>query len=118
MRNYDIVIIGAGCSGLSLAYRLIDSSFSVCVIDNKSRDNRIRKTWSYWNTYKHPFRELEMEPNPQLKIKNIEETILNCKDYNYCSIDSYDFDDHVITKINNCKNITLNFDNMIKRINI
>ena len=113
MKNYDIVIIGAGCSGLSLAYRLIDSSFSVCVIDNKSRDNRIRKTWSYWNTYSHPFRELEMEPNSQLKIKNIEETILDCKDYNYCSIDSHDFDKHVFAKINNCKNIKLYFEKSI-----
>ena len=116
MKNYDIVIIGAGCSGLSLAYRLIDSPFSVCVIDNAPRENRIRKTWSYWNTYTHPFRNLEMEPNLLLKIKNIEETILDCKDYNYCSIDSYDFDDYVITKIDSSKNISLYFEESISDI--
>jgi len=116
MKNYDIVIIGAGCSGLSLAYRLIDSPFSVCVIDNAQRENRIRKTWSYWNTYNHPFRNLEMEPNLQLKIKNTEETILNCRDYNYCSIDSYDFDEYVIAKIDACKNISLYFDESISDI--
>jgi len=116
MKDYDIVIIGAGCSGLSLAYRLIDSSFSVCVIDNKPRNNRIRKTWSYWNTYSHPFRDLEMEPNPQLKIKNNELTILNCSDYNYCSIDSYDFDEHVFAKIDSCTNIKLCFEKSINDI--
>ena len=116
MKNYDIVIIGAGCSGLSLAYRLIDSPFSVCVIDNAPRENRIRKTWSYWHTYNHPFRHLEMEPNLLLKIKNIEETILDCKDYNYCSIDSYDFDDYVITKIDSSKNISLYFEESISDI--
>ena len=35
MKEFDIIIIGAGCSGLSLAYRLIDTPFSVCVIENK-----------------------------------------------------------------------------------
>ena len=51
MKEYDIVIVGAGCSGLSLAYRLIDSSYKVCLIENKPITNRIRKTWSYWDTY-------------------------------------------------------------------
>ena len=116
MKNYDIVIIGAGCSGLSLAYRLIESSFNICIIDNTSRENRIRKTWSYWNTYDHPFRHLEKEPNLTLQIKNFEKTILNCDDYNYCSIDSFDFDEYVLKKIDNCSNITINFEETINNI--
>ena len=104
MKKYDIVIIGAGCSGLSLAYRLIDLPFRVCVIDNASRENRIRKTWSYWNTYNHPFRHLEKEPNLLLNIKNIKTTTLNCKDYNYCSIDSFDFDKYFANPDNSLKN--------------
>jgi hydrogenase maturation factor len=36
MKDYDIVIVGAGCSGLSLAYRLINSKYNVCLIENKS----------------------------------------------------------------------------------
>ena len=59
MKDYDIVIVGAGCSGLSLAFRLINSAYSVCLIENKSVTNRIRKTWSYWDTYNHPFKHLE-----------------------------------------------------------
>ena len=58
MKDYDIVIVGAGCSGLSLAYRLINSSYSVCLIENKPITNRIRKTWSYWDAYEHPFKHL------------------------------------------------------------
>ena len=116
MKNFDIVIIGAGCSGLSLAYRLIDSSYKVCVIENTSRENRIRKTWSYWNTYSHPFRHLEMKPNRQLQIKNIENIILDCKDYNYCSIDSYDFDEHVFSKIDSSTNVEIIFKNSISDI--
>ena len=116
MKKYDIVIIGAGCSGLSLAFRLIESSHNVCVIDNASRENRIRKTWSYWNTYSHPFRHLEKQPNGLLKIKNVETTFLDCKDYNYCSIDSYDFDSYVIEKIGKSSNITLNFEESVTSI--
>ena len=47
MKEYDIVIVGAGCSGLSLAYRLIDSSYKVCLVENKPITNRIRNCLLY-----------------------------------------------------------------------
>lgn len=43
MKNYDVVIIGGGISGLMMAYRLIknDSNISVCLIEKgKAIDNR------------------------------------------------------------------------------
>ncbi len=116
MKDCDILIIGAGCSGLSLAYRLINSSLNVCVIDNMPKENRVRKTWSYWDTYDHPFKPLEKEPNSTLEIKNIYKTILNCQDHHYASIDSYDFDDYVLKRIDNCLNIETYFETNIKSI--
>ena len=59
MKKYDIVIIGAGCSGLSLAYRLLNTNISVCILETGNKKNRIRKTWSYWDVYEHPFNNLE-----------------------------------------------------------
>ena len=59
MKKYDIIIIGAGCSVLSLAYRLLNTSINVCILETGSRENRIRKTWSYWDIYQHPFTILE-----------------------------------------------------------
>nr|AAY90026.1 predicted lycopene cyclase [uncultured bacterium BAC13K9BAC] len=117
MKDYDIVIVGAGCSGLSLAFRLINSAYSVCLIENKSVTNRIRKTWSYWDTYKHPFKHLDKYTNNKLSIHNNNSTsILDCSEHNYCSIDSDDFDKHVLTKIDECTNVEIMFDTEIKEI--
>ena len=117
MKEYDIVIVGAGCSGLSLAYRLIDSSYKVCLIENKPITNRIRKTWSYWDTYSHPFKHLDKFSNKELSIHNDKATtILNCSEHNYSSIDSYDFDEYVLTKIDESSNIEMMFDTHIKEI--
>lgn len=34
--KYDYIIIGAGCAGLSLAYRMLNKDFKVCVIEKES----------------------------------------------------------------------------------
>ena len=51
MKDFDIVIIGGGCSGLSLAFQLeINSKLkgrSLAIIDNRDRYFR-DKTWSFW----------------------------------------------------------------------
>ncbi len=47
---YDIIILGAGCAGLSLANYLLDSSLhskKILLID-KEDPNRKMKTWCYW----------------------------------------------------------------------
>ena len=51
MKHYDYIILGAGASGLMLAYRMADDAFfddkSILIIDrdsNKSND----RTWSFW----------------------------------------------------------------------
>ena len=117
MKDYDIVIVGAGCSGLSLAYRLINSSYSVCLIENKPITNRIRKTWSYWDAYEHPFKHLNKYLNKKLSIHNNKSTsILDCSEQNYCSIDSYDFDKYVLNDIDECANVEIMFDTEIKEI--
>ena len=39
MKKYDIIIIGSGPVGLSLAKALSNSDFSVCVIDRQTKEN-------------------------------------------------------------------------------
>ena len=116
MKEFDIIIIGAGCSGLSLAYRLIDTPYSVCVIENKKSDDRIRKTWSYWDVYNHPFKHLEVHSSKNLIIQNTSQAVLNCSKYNYKSIDSHDFDNFVFSNIEKSKNIEVLFDTNISDI--
>ena len=39
MNKYDVIIIGSGPVGLSLAKSLSNESFSVCVIDRQTKDD-------------------------------------------------------------------------------
>ena len=117
MEKYDIVIIGAGCAGLSLAYKLIDSGLRICVLEKFSRSERIRKTWSYWKSEPHPFDKLESSSYSSLEIKHKDTTLLDCSNYNYVSIDSKDFDDYVIPQLDESTNIELVFGADIKKIN-
>ena len=116
MDKYDIAIIGAGCAGLSLAFKLIDSGLSVCVLEKSSRIDRIRKTWSYWKSDVHAFDKLESSSYSSLEVKNKETTLLDCSKYNYVSVDSKDFDDFVIPQLDESANIDLVFDINIKDI--
>ena len=51
MNKYDYIILGAGASGLMLAYRLANDSFfddkSILIID-KVKDKGNDRTWCYW----------------------------------------------------------------------
>ncbi len=119
MKRYDVVIIGAGCSGLSLAYKLIDSGLSVCVLEKGSRSERVKKTWSYWAGYKHSFTKLESNKYDHVLIKDHEETCsLDCHESNYTSIDSIDFDNMVIPSLDETNNIELIFDSNITNIRL
>ena len=41
--NYDYIIIGAGCAGLSLAYRLLNKNYTVCILESQENIMKIRK---------------------------------------------------------------------------
>jgi lycopene beta-cyclase len=117
MKKYDIVIIGAGCSGLSLAHRLFNTNIKVCILESGNRENRIRKTWSYWDVYQHPFAILENNSlNNIYCIDNSSPIKLNCDKYNYKSIDSKQFDKYIFDKIDISKNIDIFFDTPVDEL--
>jgi len=117
MKKYDIIIIGAGCSGLSLAYRLINSNLKVCLLESGNRNDRVRKTWSYWDIYNHPFKSLENNSLTRLEVNHNASALIDCEKYNYKSIDSYDFDDLVFEAIDKAENIEIEFSSCVKEIN-
>ena len=117
MKKYDIVIIGAGCSGLSLAHRLLDTNINICILESGNRENRIRKTWSYWDIHQHPFAKLEYNSLSNIYcINNSFPIKLNCESHNYRSIDSRQFDKHMFDKISLSKNIDIVFDICVDEI--
>ena len=68
--NYDYIIIGAGCAGLSLAYRLLNKSHTVCIIESSDDINKRNKLWSFWDTYETPFNHLIKKKWKNLLISN------------------------------------------------
>ena len=60
MKDFDFIIIGGGCAGLSLAYELeIHKKLenrSLAIIEPRLEYKK-DKTWSYWRVEKHNFDE-------------------------------------------------------------
>ena len=56
MKDFDFVIIGGGCAGLSLAYELeINNKLknkTLAIIEPRN-DYKKDKTWSFWKTFPH-----------------------------------------------------------------
>ena len=109
MKEYDFVIIGGGCAGLSLAYEL--------EIHNKLKDKTLAiieprdeykrdKTWSFWRVNQHNFDDCIKRKWKEFSIKtNSDSQIIKCGQYPYESIDSGLFYDKINTRLKKNKNI-------------
>ena len=109
MKEFDYVILGGGCAGLSLAYELdINNKIKnkklaiVEIRDEYKRD----KTWSFWKINNHNFDDCIIKTwnNFSLNSKSGSYEIIN-KDYPYQTIDSGLFYNKILNKIRQNKNI-------------
>ena len=66
MKEFDYIIIGGGCSGLSLAYELqiFDKlkQKTLAIIEPRE-DYKRDKTWSFWKVFSHNFDEISSTIN-------------------------------------------------------
>ena len=119
MKDFDYIIVGGGCAGLSLAYeleihkKLINKTLAII----EPRDEYKRdKTWSFWKIIPHNFDDCVKKnwKNFSINIPN-KTNFLECKKYPYQSIDSGLF----YKKINETleKNKNINFFKSISDIN-
>ena len=92
MQEFDYIIIGGGCAGLSLAYELeIHEKLkdkTLAIIEPRLEYKR-DKTWSFWKVIPHNFDDCVKKSweNFSVNIPN-ETNYLECKKYPYQSIDS------------------------------
>ena len=109
MKEFDYVIIGGGCAGLSLAYeleiheKLKDKSLAII----EPRDEYKRdKTWSFWKVINHNFDDCVKKNWKNFSINIPEKTnYLDCKNFPYQSIDSGLFYEKINNKLKENKNI-------------
>ncbi len=119
MKEFDYIIIGGGCAGLSLAYelelheKLKDKTLAII---EPRPEYKKDKTWSFWKVIPHNFDDCIKKSWANFSINVPGKTKhLECKDYLYQSVDSGLF----YKKINNRlkENNNISFFKNIEEIN-
>ena len=120
MKEFDYIIIGGGCAGLSLAYELeIHNKLenkTLAIIEPRDEYKR-DKTWSFWRVSEHNFDDCVIKNWKNFSVNAPNKTnFLECENYPYQSIDSGLF----YEKINNSLKLNKNifFLKELKDINI
>ena len=118
MREFDYIIIGGGCAGLSLAYELeIHEKFknkTLAIIE--PRNDYIRdKTWSFWKVAAHNFEDCVKHSWSNFSVNIPNQTkYVQCDNFPYQSIDSGLFYEKIINTLK--KNTNINFFKNINEI--
>jgi len=109
MRDFDYIIIGGGCAGLSLAYeletnnKLKDKTLAIIEIRN---DYKRDKTWSFWKVSNHNFEDCVIKSWNHFSVNTeIGHHEIKNNDYPYQTIDSGLFYKKVLNSISINKNI-------------
>ena len=97
---YDIIIAGAGCSGLSLLYSILNTPAlkdqKILVVD-KSFEKANDRTWCFWEKEAGFFESLVCKQWDQISIhKNEFSTTLTTSPFTYKMITGLDFYKHVL----------------------
>ena len=119
MKEFDYIIIGGGCAGLSLAYelemngRLKDKTLAII---EPRKEYKRDKTWSFWKVFNHNFEDCVIKSWKNFTVNSSESSheITN-KNFPYQSIDSGKFYEKINSKLSFNPNI--NFFKNLNEIN-
>ena len=110
MKEFDYIIIGGGCAGLSLAYeldvheKLKDKTLAIIELRPEYKKD---KTWSFWKVTPHNFDDCVKKSWKNFSINVPGKTnYLECKNYPYQSIDSGLFYEKINNRLRENKNIS------------
>ena len=120
MKEFDYIIVGGGCAGLSLAYELEIhkklNNKTLAIIEPRLEYKK-DKTWSFWKVIPHNFDDCVKKSWKNFSINIAAKTKhLECNNTPYQSIDSGLFYEKINNKLKKNKNISFYKD--IKEINI
>ena len=110
MKEFNYIIIGGGCAGLSLAYELEThdklKNKNLAIIEPRDEYKR-DKTWSFWKVFPHNFEDCVKKSWNNFTINSPNETkYIECKTTPYQTIDSELFYNKILSKLKLNKNIT------------
>ncbi len=109
MKEFDYIIIGGGCAGLSLAYELeiYDKlkNKTLAIIEPREEYKR-DKTWSFWKVFSHNFDDCIIKSWNNFTINTPDETKhVDCQFTPYQTIDSGMFYKKILSKLKLNQNI-------------
>ena len=109
MKEFDYIIIGGGCAGLSLAYELeIHEKLkdkTLAIIEPR-KEYKKDKTWSFWKVTPHNFDDCVKKSWKNFSINVPNKTNhLECNNYPYQSVDSGLFYEKINNKLKENKKI-------------
>jgi len=110
MKEFDYIIIGGGCAGLSLAYELeINNKLkdkTLAIIETRKEYKR-DKTWSFWKVFNHNFDDCVIKSWNNFTINSPDSLHqLTNKKFPYQSIDSGKFYKKINSKLSTNSNIS------------
>ncbi len=110
MKEFNYIIIGGGCAGLSLAYELeINDKLkekTLAIIETREEYKR-DKTWSFWKVFDHNFEDCVIKSWNNFTINTTENfNELTNKNFPYQSIDSGKFYKKINSKLSTNSNIS------------
>ena len=119
MKEFDYIIFGGGCAGLSLAYELeINEKLknkTLAIIEPRSEYKK-DKTWSFWKVAAHNFDDCVKKNWENFSINIPGNTNhIKCNNYPYQSIDSGLYYEKIISELKKNTNVTFLKD--LKEIN-
>ena len=120
MKEFDYIVIGGGCAGLSLAYELeINGKLkakTLAIIEPRAEYKK-DKTWSFWKVANHNFDDCVKKSWENFTVNIPKKTNhLQCTSYQYQSVDSGLFYEKINNKLKENKNIS--FFKNISEINL
>jgi lycopene beta-cyclase len=110
MKEFDYIIIGGGCAGLSLAYELeINEKLkdkTLAIIEPREEYKK-DKIWSFWKIASHNFEDCVKKSWENFTVNIPKKTShLECASYPYQSVDSGLFYEKINNKLKENKNIS------------
>lgn len=117
-KEWDVVIVGGGLGGLSLAVELAQPAFShLRILVLERRDHYARdRTWSYWATQTHRYMPLERKRWNQWCVQHGGRRIEQKSDQAYCTIDGDKFYAYAQAQIASAPHVELRLGVSVKEI--
>ena len=107
-QHFDCIIAGGGCSGLSLAYYLVDQGYlgDVLILDREQKSNNDR-TWCWWSKSPTPFDSLFTHRWQYLRFANhSKQRTQSITPYRYCLLRSAEFYHFIQQRLALAPNVT------------